>query len=108
MSRKIRQPGSGREKPPLTKLKELPVTERYILMHILRGKSYVEAALRVSELAGFFCGFLAIFADFCVRQREKGNRVNAGLQTWAAWGRIQAGRGWSPLVEEKNWGRGEG
>src|SRR3954465_10919601 len=55
MSRKNRQPTPGQPKPPLTKLKELPPTERDTVMDILHAKSYLEASPVVGELVGFPC-----------------------------------------------------
>jgi hypothetical protein len=71
MNRKLRQPSPGEPKPPLTKLKELPVTQRDSLMDILRDRTYGEASPLVSELVGFPCSAKVLSKFFPWQQSQE-------------------------------------
>jgi len=62
--RKLRQPRDGKPKPPLTRLKELPASDRAKVMEILRDHATADAKPLVERQVGFQCSLDALYKFF--------------------------------------------
>lgn len=69
--RKIRQPSDGEEKPPMTRLKELPAEERAKLMHVLRENTYRKAIPLIENLVGFYCSLDVLSKFFTWQDKQE-------------------------------------
>ena len=77
--RKLKQPGTGQSKAPLTKLKELPSAERAKVMEILRARTYRDAEPLVGELVGFACSMDVLCRFFSWQGAQEDMEISKGV-----------------------------
>src|SRR5689334_8614665 len=83
LTRKIKQPAPGQPKPPLTRLKELPVAERTRVNEILRAHTYEQAQPLIQQLLGCGCSRSVLNRFFQWQQIEEAMEISEDTLTQA-------------------------
>jgi len=101
-TRKIKQPGQDETKPPLTRLKELPLETRFKILELLETHTYKDAQPLVTELVGTECtvSTLCKFRQWCQTEQALEDDTDL-LEQVEAYLKNREGK-WSPERIQKS------